>query len=111
MTHPETAKAEMQKLAKENAVLKEALSILQRDVVRAIRRAERGLRTQANPLTDLRAVLEALPPLETLVGITPLCDACHSACFKDCSQYCDIVLCEECSKIPPELGSASSSPS
>lgn len=83
--------------------LRGALDILKRNVVTAIRRAERGLRTQANPLIDLEAVIEALPPIETLVGMTPLCDRCDLACFKDCSPFCDIVLCEKCASIPPSL--------
>lgn len=96
--------------AKEIETLRGALDILKRGVVLALRRANRGLRTQANPLTDLKAVVESLPPIETLTGMTPLCDRCDLACFKDCSQFCDIVLCEKCASIPPSLG-ANSPPS
>jgi len=90
------------KLDEESEVKSEALKILQRCVVKAIRRAERGLRTRANPLIDLKDVLNYLPSLETLVGIVPLCDKCGKSAFEDCSQYCDIVLCKSCSEIPPD---------
>lgn len=95
--------------AKEIEVLRGALDILKKNVVLAVRRAERGLRTQANPLIDLKEVIEALPSLETLLGTIPLCDRCNQACFKDCSEYCDIALCQKCSDIPPTLSANSQS--
>ena len=98
-------------LRKAVEVTKGALSILQKNVVRAIRRAERGLRTKANPLIDLEEVLKALPSLETLIGVVPLCDRCGKPAFKNHSEFCDSVLCKTCADIPPQLGEVSPSQS
>lgn len=78
--------------------LKGALQILNKNVILAIRRASRGIRNPSNPLLCLESVVEALPPLETLIGTTPKCDNCNNVCFKDYSEYVDIMLCEKCYK-------------
>jgi hypothetical protein len=83
-------------VAERVSTLKGALSILRQNVLLAIEHANAGVNGAQEPRQALHHVLAALPSVESLVGIIPVCTRCKLAVFENWSKLAGGMLCRSC---------------